>query len=98
MRVEHTSGIDGAARANGVVVIIDVFRAFTVSAYALGEGATECWLVGKVTDALELQGRTPDSIISAEVDGLPVPGIAISNSPTQVLAAEVRGHSLIQRT
>jgi len=98
MRVEHTSGIDGASRASGVVVIIDVLRAFTVSAYALAQGASECWLVGEVADALELQERTPASIISAEVDGLPVPGIAISNSPTQVLAAEVRGHSLIQRT
>ncbi|TMF02894.1 MAG: 2-phosphosulfolactate phosphatase, partial [Chloroflexi bacterium] len=62
----------------GVVVVIDVLRAFTVSAYALAGGARECLLVGTVDEARALAAATPGAIISAEVDTLPVAGIPIS--------------------
>jgi 2-phosphosulfolactate phosphatase len=96
--VRHGLGIDGARSATGVVVVIDVMRAFTLSAYALAGGARECLLVPTVEEARELAAATPGSIVSAEVDGLPVPGIAISNSPTQITQTDVRGRAVIQRT
>jgi 2-phosphosulfolactate phosphatase len=80
------------------VVVIDVLRAFSVSAYALAGGATACRLVRDVEDARELAKRIPDSVISAEIGGLPVPGISISNSPTQVCEAALTGRVLIQRS
>jgi 2-phosphosulfolactate phosphatase len=80
------------------VVVIDVLRAFTVSAYALASGARECLLVTSVDEALQLQRRLPGSVVSAEVDGLPVPGIAISNSPTLLLRTPLEGRTLVQRT
>jgi 2-phosphosulfolactate phosphatase len=80
------------------VVVIDVLRAFTVSAYALAGGATECRLVGEVGEARALAARLPGAVISAEVHGLPVEGIPISNSPTMVRAAELRGRTLVQRS
>jgi 2-phosphosulfolactate phosphatase len=98
MRVVHASGLEGARAARGTVVVIDVLRAFTVSAYALAEGATECRLVGEVPEALELAARLPGAVVSAEVEGLPVPGIPISNSPTMVRSAGLRGRILVQRT
>ncbi len=48
--------------------------------------------------ARALAAATPGAIISAEVDTLPVAGISISNSPTQIVEADVQGHSLVQRT
>jgi 2-phosphosulfolactate phosphatase len=98
MRVVHAGGLEGVRRAEGTVVVIDVLRAFTVSAYALAGGATECRLVGEVSEALELQARLEGAVVSAEIEGLPVPGIEISNSPTMVSAADLRGRTLIQRT
>jgi 2-phosphosulfolactate phosphatase len=98
MRVTHGVGVEGARVATGIVVVIDVLRAFTVSAFALAGGARECLLVSSVDEARGLAASTPNSLISAEVDGLPVTGIDISNSPTQISAAELRGRSLIQRT
>jgi 2-phosphosulfolactate phosphatase len=92
------AGVEGARRARGTVVIIDVLRAFTVSSYALSEGAVDCLLVGTIGEALELQRAIPGSLVSAEVDGLPVPGVPISNSPSQVLQAELAGRTLVQRT
>lgn len=98
MKIVHAVGVEGARHATGVVVVIDVLRAFTVSAFALAGGARACLLVETVDEARALAAKTPNAILSAEVDTLPVPGIEISNSPTQVAGADVRGRTLVQRT
>jgi 2-phosphosulfolactate phosphatase len=98
LNIVHDTGIEGARRARGTVVVIDVLRAFTVSAYALGGGALECRLVRTVDEARELAGRTAGSVLCAEEEGLPVPGIAISNSPTAIRDLDLRGRILIQRS
>jgi 2-phosphosulfolactate phosphatase len=98
VEVVHLTGIEGARHAHGTVVVIDVLRSFTVSAYALAGGARECMLVPTVAQALALHSRIPDSLISAEEDALPVPGIPISNSPTQITAADVKDKVLVQRS
>ena len=98
MRIVYGLGIDGARRAEGIAVVIDVLRAFSVSAYAFAGGARECLLVPTVEEARAIAGEVPGSFISAEVDTLPVPGIAISNSPTQITQADCRGRTLVQRT
>ena len=98
MEVILSTGIEGARRARGVVVVIDVIRSFSVSAYALAGGARECLLVTTVDEARTLAAGIPGSLISAEEGTLPVPGIPISNSPTQIRSADVKGRVLIQRS
>jgi 2-phosphosulfolactate phosphatase len=98
VRIVKTQGLAGAAGASGAVVVIDVLRAFTVSAYALAGGATRCLLVRTVEQARALAARIPGSLLSAEIDGLPVPGIPISNSPTAISRCDLRGRVLVQRT
>jgi len=98
LRIVHAGGVAGARGARGTVVMIDVLRAFSVSAYALAGGAVECRLVGELADAVELARRLPGAVLSAEVDGLPVEGVPISNSPTLVTQADLRGRTLVQRT
>src|SRR5207302_5277323 len=98
LKIVHATGVDGARSAVGVVVGVDVLRAFRVIAYALAGGARECRLVGTVDEARAVAGATPDAIISAEVDTLPVAGIPISNSPTQIVEANLRGKAVVQRT
>src|SRR5207244_1525942 len=88
----------GAHQSSGTVVVIDVLRAFTVSAYALAGGARECRRVRTVDEARELANRTPGAVLCAEEDGLPVAGIAISNSPTRIREADLRDRVLIQRS
>ena len=96
--INRLTGMDGARRARGVVIVIDVLRSFTVSAYALARGASGCLLVSTTAEARALHKKIPGSLISAEEDALPVPGIPISNSPTQINAAEVKDRVLIQRS
>jgi 2-phosphosulfolactate phosphatase len=98
VEIVHATGLEGARNAKGVVVVIDVLRSFTVSAYALAGGARECLLVATVEEARRLAHQIPDATICAEENALPVPGIAISNSPTQVASAHMRGRTLIQRS
>ena len=98
MKVVHATGIDGARHAQGTVIVIDVLRSFTVSAYALAGGARECRLVKTVAEARALAAATPGAVICAEEDALPVEGIPISNSPTMIRAAELTGRVLIQRS
>jgi len=98
VEIVHATGLEGARHARGVVVVIDVLRSFSVSAYALAGGARECLLVSTVDDARALAQQIPDATICAEENALPIPGIAISNSPTQVAAAHLQGKTLIQRS
>jgi 2-phosphosulfolactate phosphatase len=98
VKVIHATGIEGARRAEGVAIVIDVLRAFTVSAYALAGGARECLLVPTVEEARALALEHAGAFISAEVDTLPIEGIPISNSPTQISRTDCSGRTLVQRT
>jgi 2-phosphosulfolactate phosphatase len=51
-----------------------------------------------VDEAVGVARRIPGAVVSAEVDGLPVEGIPISNSPTQVAGLDWEGRTLVQRT
>jgi len=98
VRIILAAGEEGARKARGVVVVIDVLRAFTVSAYALAGGAREVLYVADLERAREVAAGIPGAVLSAEVGGLPVAGVAISNSPTMIEAADLAGRVLVQRS
>jgi 2-phosphosulfolactate phosphatase len=98
VEVIHLTGIEGARQARGIAVVIDVIRSFSVSAYALAGGARECRLVKTTDEARALAASIPGALISAEENTLPIPGIPISNSPTQITAADLKGRVLVQRS
>jgi 2-phosphosulfolactate phosphatase len=98
VEVIHATGIEGARHARGIAVVIDVIRSFTVSAYALTGGARECRLVTTTDEARALAATIPGALISAEENTLPIAGIPISNSPTQVSQADLKGRILVQRS
>ena len=99
MKIVHALGIDGArAATEGAVVVIDVLRAFSVSAYALAGGARECLLVPSVDEARSIAASIPGSVISAEENTLPIAGIEISNSPTLITHTDLKDRTLVQRT
>ena len=98
VQVVHATGIEGARQARGLAVVIDVLRSFTVSAYALAGGARECRLVTTTDEARALASAIPGALLCAEEGALPVPGIAISNSPTQIVAAQLNVRTLVQRS
>jgi 2-phosphosulfolactate phosphatase len=82
----------------GVVVAVDVIRAFTTAAYALAAGASELWLVAGVDEALALAREIPGALVMGEERGMRPPGFDLSNSPVHVAAADVAGRPIVQRT
>ena len=99
-------GRKNAEMAEGVVIAIDVIRAFSVAAYAFAGGAEALWLVRTVEEAVALQ-QGADDIVAAmtkpplligEVKGRLIPGFNLNNSPALMQAADVKGRHLIQRT
>ena len=84
--------------ASGVVLIIDVLRAFSTAAYAFSRGAQEIRLVSTIEEALALKAQIPNSKVMGEVGGLPPEGFDFGNSPTRILEHDLTGITLIQRT
>jgi 2-phosphosulfolactate phosphatase len=87
-----------AEQARGIVIVIDVIRAFSVAAYALAGGARALWLVRTVEDALALRQHEPTALLAGEVGGRLIPGFDFNNSPAWMSRANVQGRLLIQRT
>lgn len=88
-----------AERARGVVVVVDVLRAYTTAAAALSRGVREIVLVEEVDRALALRARIEGSLAMGEVDGHPVPEFDLSNSPSEVAACDhLDGRVLVHRS
>lgn len=85
-------------QAGGIVVVVDVIRAFTVAAYAFAGGASGLWLVRTVEQALALRERAPGALLAGEINGRSIPGFDLNNSPHRMARADVRGRCIIQRT
>jgi 2-phosphosulfolactate phosphatase len=90
--------LDACPEATGLVVAIDVLRAFSSAAYAFGNGAQRILLTSSVEEAFGLRHRFPDHLLMGEVDGWPIPGFDFGNSPSELIRQNLQGCSLIQRT
>ena len=84
--------------ASGLVVVIDVLRAFTTAAHAFDRGAKRVLPVASIEEAFRLRKRIPGSSIMGEVDGIKPEGFDFGNSPDEISAVDLSGRTLIQRT
>jgi 2-phosphosulfolactate phosphatase len=87
--------LDGVA---GVVVAVDVLRAFTTAAYAFAAGARRIHLAGTVEEALLLGRSIPGALVMGEEHGRRPEGFDLSNSPVDAYAADLDGRDVVQRT
>lgn len=76
--------IEGAKKAEGLTVVIDVFRAFTLSCYLYANGAEDLIPAGRLEDAYEIKKLHPDYILMGERGGRIQPGFDFGNSPAQI--------------
>ncbi len=98
-RLRTLHGVEGAAQANGYVVIIDVFRAFSTACYAVSQGAKGILPVSKVTEAFELHQKHPHWILMGERKGIKVDGFDLGNSPNEIKEfGPFNGRMIIQAT
>lgn len=98
LEVRLASLLHGAESAEGTVVIIDVYRAFTTTAVAFLNGAEKILLVAEVEEALALKAAGQGDLCVGEVDGKRPDGFDYNNSPFELSRAKVSGKTLIQST
>ena len=97
MNFNYTN-LETCHEATGVVVVIDVLRAFSNAAHAFSRGAKEIFPVGGVEEALRFKSETPNSLAAGEVGGLPPEGFDFGNSPTQTSELDLTDKIIVQRT
>jgi 2-phosphosulfolactate phosphatase len=99
-RIVRKSLLAGARQAEGVIVVIDVLRAFTCAALMAHLGAAEIVLLAEPEAVLELK-RQKGCLAVGEVAGKKVPGFDLGNSPSDIMAADrdlFAGRTVAQRT
>lgn len=94
----HYTDLETCHEASGVVIVIDVIRAFTNAAFAFSRGAKEIYPVSKVKEALKFKAEIPNSLACGEVGGMPPEGFDFGNSPTQTNTLDLNGRVIVQRT
>lgn len=98
MEIRLGSLVRDAREAQGTVIIIDVFRAFTTAAIALDKGASQIVLVAEIEEALALKKRGVGDLLMGEVDGKRPDGFDFGNSPYEISQADLAGRTLVQST
>ena len=98
MNIQILHLIEGAKQARGVTVVIDVFRAFSVEAYLMNGGAETILPVGNIDFAYQYKKDHPEILLVGERHGVMCEGFDLGNSPTQVVATDVRGKTILHTT
>jgi 2-phosphosulfolactate phosphatase len=98
MKIQILELIEGAKRAEGLTVIIDVFRAFTTECYCFDGGALKCYPIGSMEEAFALKNAHPDWVLLGERKGAKVAGCDLGNSPWDAMNYDFRGKTMIHST
>jgi 2-phosphosulfolactate phosphatase len=98
MDIEVLDHVAGARAARGTVVVIDVFRAFSVAPHAFDMGAARVFPVAEVDQAFAVARRFPGAVLAGERHARRLPGFDAGNSPTEIRSLDLRGRALVHTT
>ena len=98
MEIQILQLLDGAKQAEGLTVIIDVLRAFSLECYLADRGAAELRPVAALEEAFAWKQRDPDALLIGERGGAKCEGFDFGNSPSAIPAEAVRGRRVIHTT
>ena len=98
MDIKIVEFIEGAKQAEGITVIIDVFRAFSVECYAFDAGAETIVATLTPEKAFELKKQYKRPILVGERNERIIPGFDFGNSPTEIINGNIKGKNIIHTT
>jgi 2-phosphosulfolactate phosphatase len=81
-----------------LVVVVDVFRAFTTSCYIMEQKPRRYIPVETVEEAFALRQLMPTSVLIGERHGVRIDGFDFGNSPTEILSADLADRTCIHTT
>ena len=89
---------EGAKQARGLTVVIDVFRAMTVEAYVMQNGAKDLLPMGDLDATYAYCEAHPGTILMGERGGKCCPGFDYGNSPSAVEHVDFTGKTVVHNT
>lgn len=98
MRINIYHLKEGAEKAVGLTVIIDVFRAFSLECYTFRNGAEKIMAVADLELAFAFKKENPEFILLGERNEMKVPGFDFGNSPSHILSTDFHGKTLVHTT
>ena len=98
MEVEILHFVEGAKKAKGTAVIIDVFRAFSLETYLTKNNAAKIIPIGEIETAFEFKKADPNVVLCGERRGIKVEGFDYGNSPAQIENVDFTGKTVIHTT
>ncbi len=99
MEITIKEFVRGAQEAQGVTVIIDVFRAFSTACYAFDNGIKRLINVASPEEAFALRDKLgAEAIIAGEQNEMKPEGFDLGNSPTEMLTGRLEGKTMIHCT
>jgi len=98
MEIEILQLTEGAKKAKGLTVVIDVFRAFSTACYVFAAGAEKIIPVEHVEEAINLKKKLKNVVMLGERLERKVPGFDFGNSPTHIMNQNFSGKTIIMTT
>lgn len=99
MEINILKCLEGASQAEGLTVVIDVFRAFTVECFMYEKSVGKIYAVGSVEDCLSLKKEHPEFILVGERNGVRIDGFDEGNSPYAIsLRNDLQGKAVVHTT
>jgi 2-phosphosulfolactate phosphatase len=98
MEIKIKSCLEGARKAEGLTVIIDVFRSSNTIITCLGQGANYVIPVGELERAYQLKKDHPQYLLAGERNSQAPKGFDFSNSPSYVSTLNLSQQSVILTT
>lgn len=98
MKIEINRCLEGAKTADGVTVVIDVFRASNTIIACLAGGVGHIIPVGELKDAYRLKRENPDHLLFGERGGIPPKGFDHDNSPAKATKLDLKKKKIILTT
>jgi len=89
--------LETCSAAIETVIVVDVWRSFTTTAYAFAAGVREILVAETVQEAFELRQRFPGALLAGmgTLGGQPAEGFDYGNSPAEMMEGDFRGRRLI---
>ena len=98
MDIEILQLTEGAMKARGLTVVIDVFRAFSTACYIFAAGAEKIIPVEHVEEAFNLKKIFPEVVMLGERLERKVPGFDFGNSPSHIMNQDFSGKTIVMTT
>jgi len=98
MDIQILQLLEGAKKAKGLTVVIDVFRAFSVACYLSHNGAKDIIPIGNIEEAYMLKKENHKYVLVGERNERIPEGFDFGNSPTQILTEDFAEKTIVHTT